>query len=842
MSSSPSTGVSGLDKLTGGLRPGDSIFWCVDQASAYWQFVERFANASRQSGRGVVCISWRPEDCRSDERVECDSNFCFDPAKNIDEQLDAFLSFASAHGGDCFVLAIPPAKEQGGYDEFRLMRLLGKVFAQLFWLDSFSYFGFLEFQFDSDSLTILHDIPRILVQSKQREDVTTLRILKAPGRPLVDTQIVYALQGDELMPIQPGEPSLSDFKSIVEQDQNVVWLLGLNRELAYISRGTLGLSREELLSNAPAILEASIPSGPGAPIVSGMAEALRTGKAVTGLETCSTNRKTAAEEYFVHNIIPLHDKENRVYGFLGTSTNVTELKKREELLKKSEAEQRRLAERLSESEKKYRNLFTSAADVISVIDRAGRLVDVNPACCTLTGYSRDELLDMSCEDLVERFEKNRFLGIFEGSSPPWSVRTEYYFVRKDGTQVPLEVSAVMLDADRALFVSRDVSERKVAEAKLKASEEMFRSLVRQAGLGITYLNAEGEFLDINDAFCTMTGFSREELLDVKGPRPYWPKDSVSKHKGFIKGAVAGRTDVLETVFCRKTGELFPVRIHPSPITDHTGRLVGVIGLFEDISAWKELQQHVIHAQKMEMASFIAVGIAHEFNNLHGGIQNHVELILENEKLPPQMRRDLEVILKTLGRANSITKQLDTFARQTPPNKEPCSLSEIVDDTLELVAREYESEGIRIEVQKGRRIPDLVLDGAQIGQVLLNLFINARDAMRGRTSKILGVETGLRGQRAFVKVSDTGTGIGGENTKRIFDPFFTTKGNADGKDAHGLGLGLTVSKTIVSEHGGEIEVSSRKRIGTTFTVWLPVESHKHETAAAKKRRTKRNGTA
>ena len=836
-----STGVSGLDKLTGGLRPGDSIFWIVDEARRYWELTDRFVHACRQCGHALVHIYWRPEDCRRAERVEGDATFCFDPERSVEEQLDAFLSFASTHAGKCFIVGIPPAEGHKVYDEFKLMRFLGKVFAQLFWLDSFSYFGFLESQFGSDSLTILHDIPRVLVQSKAKGDTVTLRILKAPGRPLVDTQIVYALQGDELMPIQPGDPSLSDFRGIVEREQNTVWLLGLNKELVYISRDTLGLSRDELRSNSQVLLADTNDSGAAAPILSAMKEAVNTGQAVTEIETCNINRKTGNEEHFVHNVIPLRDSENRPYGFLGTSTNVSEMKKREELLKKSEAELRRLAEQLTESEKRYKDLFNSAADVISVIDREGRLVDVNPACCRLTGYSREELLKMTCADLVEHFDKELFLSIFEGGSRPWSVRTEYSFICKDGTQVPLEVSAVSLDEGRALFVSRDVSERKIAEAKLKASEEMFRGLVKQAGLGITYLDTEGKYLDINDAFCRMTGYSREDFFGVKGARPHWPKEYVTRNQDYIKHVVTGGTDILETFFERKNGELFPVRIHPSQVYDHAGKLIGVIGLIEDITDWRELQQQVIFAQKMEVASFLAVGIAHEFNNLHGGIQNHVELILEDEKLPPQMRKDLEVILKTLRRANSITKQLDTFARKTPPNKEPCSIAEIIDDVLELVSREYESEGITIEVRKGRGIPDLVLDSAQIGQVLLNLFINARDAMRGSASKTIGVEMGLRGKRLFIKVSDTGRGIASEHTRQIFEPFFTTKGSTDGKDAHGLGLGLTVSKTIVREHGGDIEVSSKPGVGTTFVVWLPVESLKRGASTAKRRRAKKDGT-
>jgi len=255
---------------------------------------------------------------------------------------------------------------------------------------------------------------------------------------------------------------------------------------------------------------------------------------------------------------------------------------------------------------------------------------------------------------------------------------------------------------------------------------------------------------------------------------------------------------------------------------------------------------------MEIASFLAVAIAHEFNNLHGGIQGHAEIALSTKDLPEEVRECLEVILKTLQKAESITAQLDKFSREIPPHKMPCSLSSVVDDAVALVRREFEGDGIQIGVRSDPGIPDLVIDDAQIGQVMLNLFINARDAMAGRRTKILTIETGRRGKRAFIRVSDTGSGIEFENSERIFEPFFTTKGDTDGKSAHGLGLGLTVSKTIVEEHHGEIKVSSRKGRGTTFTIWLPRDQGMPDQGtigrgtrrprAARRSRVKRHATA
>jgi len=841
MTSGTSTGIPGLDKLIGGLRPGDSVFWLVDERARFQEQAERFAKACRRCKQKVVRVHWHPADCRAAKKARGDSSFCFDVKRPVNKQLNVFFDFAKSHAGDCFIVDVPPiekrslkrrpttkpnkrqpARKPPSAEELVLMKFLGKIFAQLYWLDCVAYFGFLESQFGSESLLLHEGIPRILIQFRADGDITTLRIVRAPRRPSVDTQVVYALRGKELTPLKPGEPSLSDFRHIVERERSAVWLLGLNKELIYISRGMLGLSREELRANSRALLTDAGGSGAAAPLLSAMKEALKTGKPVTSLETTNLDRKSGSTEYLVHDIIPLLDKEGRPYGFLGTSTNVSEIRKREELLRKSEGELRRLADQLKESEKRYKDLFSSATDVITVIDRTGRVVDVNPECCNLTGYSREELLTMNCADLVVEFDRERFLSIFDPGSRPWARRAEYTFVRKDGTRVPFDVSVVLLDKNHALFVSHDVTERKTAEAKLRASEEMFRGLFEQAGMGMTYLDTNGEYVDVNDAFCRMTGYSREDFLKAKNLHPHWPEGYLERNEKLIRQGASGKAKLQETFFKKRSGELFPVRIHPSKVFDHTGKMLGSIGLIEDITGLKELEQQVIQSQRKEVASFLAVGIAHEFNNLHGGIQNHVELILDEENLPPQTRKDLEVILRTLQRAASITKKLDTFARRTPPQKEPCNIGDIIDETLELVSRDYENEGIRIEVRGQRRLPEIVLDGAQIGQVLLNLLINARDAMLGSENKVIKIETGVQGKRLFLKVSDSGGGIPAENVQRIFDPFFTTKGKVNGKEAHGLGLGLTVSRTIVKDHRGDIEVSSECGVGTTFAVWLPLE--------------------
>ncbi|MFH0778211.1 MAG: PAS domain S-box protein [Candidatus Eisenbacteria bacterium] len=492
-------------------------------------------------------------------------------------------------------------------------------------------------------------------------------------------------------------------------------------------------------------------------------------------------------------------------------------------MKKSENQLRDMTLRLAETENRYRQLFRHAAEGIFIADKDERLVDVNPAACELSGYSRTELLRMSATDLNSDFSGSQYLSFFEQPVGFSSIRPEGVLVRKDGKSITVETSVLRVDEAHVLFLARDITRHLVARERLRASEEMFRSMIRQARLGISYVSPAGVLLDVNDALCGMTGFSREELIGVKAPFPFWPQELVRERMATLTQNLEGQPVLVETVFRRKNGEVFPVRIHGSTVRDHTGKLVGVIGIIEDISEWEILRRQLVHAQKMEVAGTLAGGIAHEFNNLHGGMQGYIELVLRDERLTERARQDLEVVLKTLRRASSITDRMLTFARTAPPLRELSCLRELIEDNLKLVARDFQKEGIEVNVDITDHIPMMVLDGAQIGQVLLNLFLNARDAMVSCKVKRLSIQVGMRGRRAFMRVSDTGCGIAGEDLERVFEPFFTTKEDSEGRGVRGLGLGLSVSDTFVREHGGQIEVTSVIGEGATFTVWLPVET-------------------
>ena len=479
--------------------------------------------------------------------------------------------------------------------------------------------------------------------------------------------------------------------------------------------------------------------------------------------------------------------------------------------------------RVKTSEISLRSLFDHAWDAILVVDRNRYIVDANPSACQLFGSSRDRLLRMKIDSLRRDFSKRRYAQLLDGKLRPPLVRGEHALRTKDSGEKTLDAIGVRIDRSHAIFIVRDITELRRVEEKIKASEEKFRSIIRDAGLGIVYVDVAGVHVDVNDAFCEMTGYCREELVGHGIPYPYWPKDQTLRFARGMRNALEGRVTVAETAFIKKNGQRVPVRVHPSFVKDHTGVTVGEIGIFEDISSWETLQQELIYSQKMQTVGALAGGIVHEFNNLHCGMRLVIETALAEIRHPLPIKQDLEAVLERLERASSITGQLRAFAQKAPSRKASTSLPGVVEEALGMAAATLRKDRVSVELQLANNVPELVLDRVQMVQAVLNLILNARDAMESVEARRLTVQTGVEDGRAFVRLHDTGSGIAAEHLGSIFDPFFTTKEDRGEQVRSGFGLGLTVTETIVRDHGGAIDVSSAVGKGAAFTVWLPLDA-------------------
>lgn len=251
-------------------------------------------------------------------------------------------------------------------------------------------------------------------------------------------------------------------------------------------------------------------------------------------------------------------------------------------------------------------------------------------------------------------------------------------------------------------------------------------------------------------------------------------------------------------------------------------------LEKEMEEREKAQKALVQSERIAAVGTLAAGIAHNFNNLNAGIMGHLDLMRRQGGLPEKQASRLALIMSTIKRSIKLTDSLMVFAGRRRGKRTLCNLTEIIADTIALVRNEYESDGISIEASLDDKLL-LNCSPGEISHVFFNLLVNARHAMIGRDHKMLTVSAGKLNNRVWFKVNDTGCGIPREKLEQIFLPFFSTKGEhaAAGSvlmNVQGSGLGLSVSDTIVKNHGGEISVSSEEGLGASFTVWLPLGQH------------------
>ncbi len=234
------------------------------------------------------------------------------------------------------------------------------------------------------------------------------------------------------------------------------------------------------------------------------------------------------------------------------------------------------------------------------------------------------------------------------------------------------------------------------------------------------------------------------------------------------------------------------------------------------------REALLHADRMAVVGAMTGGVVHEFNNLNAGMLGMLEMALSDQTLAPRVREWLSLAHNAAERSTSVVRNLLAFSRKTKSRRQPTKLDTIADQTIHLMRKQLELANVDIDKQYDDT-PPLLLDPAQIGQILMNLFINACHAMHERLIRTLTIKIGIEHERAFIRVEDTGCGIPPEHIKKLFQPFFTTKTpQADPDSVVGNGLGLSLSLGIAHEHNGDIQVCSEPGIGSTFTVWLPSE--------------------
>ena len=524
-------------------------------------------------------------------------------------------------------------------------------------------------------------------------------------------------------------------------------------------------------------------------------------------------------------------------------------KQRVDELEKEIADRKWAEEALRESEEKYRTLFEESRDAIYITTRKGEFIDANRAAFDLLGYSREEMVALNARQLyVDATNGGRFQKEIEqkGFVRDYEVKLS----KKDGAVIDclINVSVRRAPDGRILAyqgIIRDITRRKRAEETLRESEEKYRTLVERASEGIAIIQ-NGLLKYVNPHLAEMAGYTVAELTDTPFSDYIHPDELPS---------------VLENYRRRMAGEDAPSTYEGAIIDKHGGKIdvefdVGLIAyqgnpaaftIVRDLSERKRLEAQLRLAQKMEALGTLAGGIAHNFNNLLTGIMGCSSLVLlETDPSHPNCEH-LKNIEKLVESGAKLTRQLLGYAREGRYEVRPISLNQVITETANTFAAMRKD--IRLHQELTGDLPDIRADWGQVEQVLLNLCVNAADAMPGggdlflKTMNVTDKDIGAKpykispGAYALLTVRDTGIGMDKETKERAFDPFFTTKGMG-----RGTGLGLASAYGIVKAHGGYIDVESEKGQGTTFSLYFPTSEIRAKGAVkSTKHLTKGTGT-
>ncbi|HMA93657.1 MAG TPA: PAS domain S-box protein [Polyangiaceae bacterium] len=494
------------------------------------------------------------------------------------------------------------------------------------------------------------------------------------------------------------------------------------------------------------------------------------------------------------------------------------------------------------SESKIQSVFR-AAPIGITFNVARTIHDVNDSMCELTGYSQRELVGHNVRFLYHSETEFERVGrlLYESLDRSDRNTVETSFRRKDGTSISVVLNAALVDreAPEAGYVVtvQDVTASKRAEEALRTSEARFRSIVEQSPFGIQILSARGDVLAVNDAYCALRGGSRESLLGHN-----ILQDELLQGLGcvpLIRLALAGE-EVRSPIIKYDIASTASGRLHRAiqsdfyPLKNDLGAVQNVVVVHLDfterVSAEEErnkLQEQLQQAMKMEAVGRLAGGVAHDFNNLLTSIAGNAELAQMDAGPEHPLAEYLEEIGKAAESAASLTRQLLAFSRRQVIEPRVLNLNALIERMNKMLNRII-GEDVVLGANLAPDVGAVRVDPGQFEQVLVNLAVNARDAMPdgGRliieTSELdldddycaLHPQT-APGRYVVLSVSDTGEGMSKEVQDRIFEPFFTTK--PQGK---GTGLGLATIFGIVKQSSGATEVYSEPGIGTTFKIYIP----------------------
>ena len=472
-----------------------------------------------------------------------------------------------------------------------------------------------------------------------------------------------------------------------------------------------------------------------------------------------------------------------------------------------------------EKERRFSQLFESLQEGVYISNPEGQLLEVNPALVKILGYeSKQDLLDLPPQGLNADADAQPVLGHAENQSGQTRTR-EVRLKRKDGgVAVCVDTSSGVVDAGRIVRYQGtlvDVTEKREMERQLELQEEFRRHLLESFPDLILVLDLKGQYTFVSARIAELLGYGPEYLM---GKSVEDAEHTPPELAELYRAVATGQTSLTSREYGarHRDGSWRTMLGMASPLLDAGGQPAGVIVSVRDVTTEKKLEQQIILSERLAAMGQMIGGFAHELNNPLTSILGVAEL-LQDSDATADTRKQIDILQQQARRAAEIVQNLQYFARPPLPGRCQVDLNELVQRTVQMQAYPLRKSNIAVDFLPDPAIPAIMADPNQLMQVVLNLLLNAEQAIReSREKGTIRVRIGPKADSVWLVFQDDGPGIPPENLPHIFDPFFTTK-----RPGRGTGLGLSICKTVVREHGGNIEAANAPDGGALFTITLPV---------------------
>ncbi len=488
------------------------------------------------------------------------------------------------------------------------------------------------------------------------------------------------------------------------------------------------------------------------------------------------------------------------------------------------------------------NILESMDGGVLTIDKNGRITSFNRSAEEITGFKRKEALNEECCQILKS-------ELCEGSCPLKEIletgktvfKYEVTIISKTGNKVPVNITTSPLRNSHNEIIGavenfRDLTKHKGLWGKLREERNKAQQYLNIAGVIIVAINEKGVVYLINRKGCNVLDYKEEEIIGKNWFDLCVPERDRKERKDTFAKVMAGEEEEVEdyeNIIVTKSGEERIIAWHNTTLTDEKGHIVGTLSSGEDITQRKQTEEELLRTEKLASLGQLAASVAHEVNNPLAGILVYIKLLLKKyqEKKLQTEKSEIQLLKmeKELLRTSRIIRNLLDFARQSEPTMRPIEINKVIEAALLLVGNQINLENISLEKKLTPNLPPVLADFDKIQQVLINIILNAIQAMpEGGTLTITTSTAGIikigdsQKNAVRIDIEDTGIGIPKENLSKLFTPFFTTK-----EKGKGVGLGLSVVHGIIGKHKGKIEVESEPDIGTTFTIYLEVMDEKKD---------------